>query len=173
MSEDGIPGRCFPVELNLGDDTPFSYWNQYDVLTPSAWVSAEVYYGWDGDKTWSAPSETIPDRMVAWVEMRTTKQGVYACANGGNATHPGYCKCAEGWVGFDCRIPVCRQGYFEEGQDGRDPYWSDEYPEWAGHIVGQGGYECSLRAWTEWEYKKCKDGKCDNFVFEHTNYYTR
>lgn len=74
MSENGVPGRCFPVELNLGDDTHFSYWNQYDVISPSAWVSADVYYGWDGQHEWAAPSETVPDRMVAWVELRTTKQ---------------------------------------------------------------------------------------------------
>ncbi len=56
-------------------------------------LQAEVYYGWDGDKDWSAPKFTVPDRMVAWVEYRNVTQGVYVCANGGNATHPGYCKC--------------------------------------------------------------------------------
>lgn len=23
------------------------------------------------------------------------------------------CVCADGWIGFDCRIPVCKQGYYE------------------------------------------------------------
>lgn len=39
--------------------------------------------------------------------------------------------------------------------------------------MGQGGYECSIRAWTEWEFKKCADGRCKNYIFEHTNYFSR
>ena len=27
------------------------------------------------------------------------------------------CACADGWIGFDCRIPVCEQEYYEQSQE--------------------------------------------------------
>ena len=260
---EGLHSRCFPMELPIHFNSHFSYWNQYDVYSPSAYRSADVLYGWDGDQIWSAPgmytsrdafnklpknangqvqkaqwnqgwkkagiSEALTkligksdkkldgvfdsfdtngdgiltfaefahglgasaDRQVAYVELRTVTQGVYVCANGGNVTRPGYCQCPRGWVGFDCRIPVCRQGYFEEGDDARFPLWGERYPDWydgwaakpneyppnatTGRAFrhGQGAYECSLRAWTHWEFKNCSEGKCKNRVFEHTNFHTQ
>ena len=38
---------------------------------------------------------------------------MYICANGGNCTAPDTCRCAHGWAGFDCRTPICGQGYYE------------------------------------------------------------
>jgi len=68
-----------------------------------------------------APNSTQPwvyshDRQVALVEWVNTTQGVYVCANGGNCTAPDVCVCANGWSGFDCRTPVCEQGYYETDQ---------------------------------------------------------
>ena len=51
------------------------------------------------------------DRQIALVELLNVTQGVYVCANGGNCTAPDVCVCAPGWIGFDCRTPVCSQGY--------------------------------------------------------------
>ena len=27
------------------------------------------------------------------------------------------CACADGWIGFDCRVPVCEQEYYEQNQE--------------------------------------------------------
>ena len=43
-------------------------------------------------------------------------QGRYKCANNGICIAPDVCACAKGWMGFDCRVPICEQGYFEETQ---------------------------------------------------------
>lgn len=111
--------------------------------------------------------------QVAWAELRRVRQGVYVCANGGNCTAPGICRCPPGWVGFDCRTPVCRQGYFEEGQDGRAPLNAHRHPGWAGHAAGQGAYECSIRAHTQWEWRWCSGGQCAQYVHNHPNFYSR
>ena len=47
------------------------------------------------------------------MELNNVTQGVYICANGGNCTAPDTCRCAHGWAGFDCRTPICGQGYYE------------------------------------------------------------
>ena len=65
----------------------------------------------------TGPWEYRPDRQVANVEWLNVSQGVYVCANGGDCVSPGVCKCAEGWMGFDCRTPICLQGYYFEDQD--------------------------------------------------------
>ena len=54
---------------------------------------------------------------VALVELKEVSQGSYMCANGGNCIAPDKCACAKGWIGFDCRVPVCEQGFYEPYQD--------------------------------------------------------
>lgn len=54
--------------------------------------------------------------QVALIEWRNVTQGVYVCANGGNCTAPDICQCAPGWIGFDCRTPVCTQGYYNQSK---------------------------------------------------------
>jgi hypothetical protein len=54
---------------------------------------------------------------VALVELKEVSQGSYRCANGGKCIAPDKCACAKGWIGFDCRVPVCEQGYYEPHQD--------------------------------------------------------
>ncbi len=34
-------------------------------------------------------------------------EGCYRCANNGLCIAPDVCKCSEGWIGFDCKTPVC------------------------------------------------------------------
>ena len=55
------------------------------------------------------------DLQVALIEWRNITQGAYVCANGGNCTAPDVCECAPGWMGFDCRTPICTQGYYDPG----------------------------------------------------------
>lgn len=57
------------------------------------------------------------DRQVAAVELRNHTKGIYICANGGNCSAPDTCRCADGWSGFDCRTPICEQGYYVENQE--------------------------------------------------------
>lgn len=156
---------------------------------------------------WDAPAATTLDRQVALVQFTEILQGVYTCANGGDCIAPDVCRCKPGWVGYDCRIPVCRQGYFEEGQDGRQRLWAEEgaggpyegpynndwrpidingqkvphyFSHWhdGDHVngqldgKGQGGYECSIRSNTQWEWRRCKDGTCTTYLQEHPNYYS-
>ena len=56
------------------------------------------------------------DRQLALVDWLNVSQGVYVCANGGNCSAPDICECAPGWIGFDCRTPVCTQGYYQPNQ---------------------------------------------------------
>jgi hypothetical protein len=57
------------------------------------------------------------DRQVALVEMRNVLQGSYKCANNGKCVAPDTCACSKGWMGFDCRVPICEQGYYESSQN--------------------------------------------------------
>jgi len=59
----------------------------------------------------------LVDRQVAAVELRNHTRGVYVCANGGNCSAPDTCRCAAGWSGFDCRTPICEQGYYVADQE--------------------------------------------------------
>ena len=56
------------------------------------------------------------DRQIANVAWYNITQGVYVCANGGDCVKPDVCRCADGWMGFDCRTPICHQGYYTSNQ---------------------------------------------------------
>lgn len=144
-------------------------------------------------------------------------QGEYKCANGGKCIAPDTCSCKIGWIGFDCRTPVCDQGYYQAGQRSFVKGMNDEFelqvfqnflsqnqtyrldpfgngysnpiyetvterfvdafeivrksekrggePYISNVLEPQGGYQCSLRAYTEWE--------SPDFLFEHPNYFSR
>jgi len=76
---------------------------------------------------WSAfagptDGQTLPwyyayDRHVAALEWHEVTQGYYVCANEGKCVAPDTCQCAPGWMGFDCRTPVCTQGYHVASQE--------------------------------------------------------
>eukprot|EP00924_Labyrinthula_sp_SR-Ha-C_P014134 snap_masked-scaffold_77-processed-gene-0.38-mRNA-1 protein AED:0.12 eAED:0.12 QI:0/-1/0/1/-1/1/1/0/1936 len=115
------------------------------------------------------------DRHIALAQKRLVPQARYSCGNGGMCYSPGLCNCTAGWVGFDCRTPVCTQGYFMPSNEGlvhvenvsfdfEDPVSlaSMSLPELYEH---QGLYQCSVRAYTQWEN--------DRYVHEHPNYFSR
>ena len=118
---------------------------------------------------WSPPlsSRALPDRQVAWVVWAAVTQGVYVCANGGNCTAPDYCVCAPGWVGFDCRTPVCAQGFYYPRDFGGDgpSYANPALPE-------QGQYVASLRTLTLWERPDTPGRKFDAYMHDHPNFHS-
>ena len=177
-------GPCVLLELMLTASTPFSYElaNESGAVSPFYRVQAPLPYSWNawmpgpytkadlitGINGWATATAASSDRIVAVTQLRRVPQGRYVCANGGNCTAPDTCKCASGWIGFDCRIPVCEQGFFVDNDGGgRVPLHDnlgnvqsvDEAYE------GQGMYECSIRSVTEWENPE--------YIHDHPNYYSR
>ena len=71
----------------------------------------------EGGKDRTRPWNHASDRQVAFFELHNVTQGVYVCANHGNCTAPDVCRCEEGWGGFDCRTPICTQGYYFPEQE--------------------------------------------------------
>jgi hypothetical protein len=124
------PDRCDIFEVRDDAYTRFQYarednsttaYHRYTPLTPYGWNATgwpwRAYVGAaDGGAGRSRPWNRRSDRQVAFFEYHNVTQGVYACANGGNCTAPDVCRCAEGWSGFDCRTPICDQGYYVEDQ---------------------------------------------------------
>ena len=224
------PDRCSWIEIREDAITQFAYARETNGTTKDARYTPTTPYGWnatghpwrafagpdDGGPTKTQPWHRTSDRQVAWVEWSNVTQGVYVCANNGNCTAPDVCVCAEGWIGFDCRTPVCTNGYYESDQTAfvsgtedanevvyferfMDPNmtayrrtWPYSNPDFVlveesfasfDSVVraavsktgvryrsldgggGQGGYRCSIRAYTEWESPAT--------VFDHVNFYSR
>ncbi|KAA0152321.1 hypothetical protein FNF29_03887 [Cafeteria roenbergensis] len=159
-----VPPRCMLLELDVSAVTFFRYETEYDNVT-GYWRRAPLRpYGWGPSNTshvWSSPSASASDRQLALAQFQRETQGVYVCANGGNCTAPGVCKCAPGWAGFDCRTPVCDIGYFFRDRVSLHPL-----------TTGQGTYSCSERAVTVWENPRTA-WKFRGYVHEHPNYYSR
>lgn len=120
---------CAPLEIGEDVVSPFEYLRADGSVTGPARYTPLDPFGPVADVEEGQPREpfntfleptrgrTPPyvydhDRQVAMVSWREVTQGRYVCANGGNCTSPGVCVCAYGWVGFDCRTPVCHQGYY-------------------------------------------------------------
>jgi hypothetical protein len=132
--------KCFLIELRADIVSPFQYiksfdnnttsFQRYTDITPNDWFSEQP-------QDWNALVEphhnhTSPwtfklDRQVALVELRNVIQGSYKCANQGKCVGPDTCACPDGWIGFDCRTPVCTQGYFEPNQKRYVSGVNDEY----------------------------------------------
>jgi len=117
------------IEIRVDAVTMFNYLRSADnSTTPYRRYSPVTPYGPSSayELPWNAfvqprDGNTQPwyyalDRQVALVELRRVAQGSYACANGGKCVAPDVCACAYGWIGFDCRVPVCEQGFYEESQ---------------------------------------------------------
>uniref|UniRef100_K3X6C8 EGF-like domain-containing protein n=1 Tax=Globisporangium ultimum (strain ATCC 200006 / CBS 805.95 / DAOM BR144) TaxID=431595 RepID=K3X6C8_GLOUD len=185
--------RCMFVEVGATALTNYQYMDEtngtsgffrFSPNVPYRWnaSNAAVWRGIAGPEVGFSPPFTITsDRQVALVERRDMVQGVYACANNGNCIAPDVCECAAGWIGFDCRTPVCSQGYYVPTQltfVGADPVEAahpqhpvsnptytalveaidyDSYTtttETRGslrYLPEQGGYACSIRSITQWE----------------------
>lgn len=120
---------CMQIEIRKDAVSPFQYklaWDngttvhfRYSDPSPFGPTSKKVH-PWNAvlkprrDRT--GPWTYQEDRQIALVEYHNVTQGYYACANSGQCIAPDTCSCAEGWMGFDCRTPVCTQGYFEPKQ---------------------------------------------------------
>ena len=115
--------------LEMGDDavTQFQYLQEDNKTTPYAIYTPKTPFGpgatghqWRVPATnefgRAAPWTHQRDRQVALAELHDVRQGAYVCANGGNCSSPDVCSCAKGWIGFDCRTPVCEQGFYEPDQ---------------------------------------------------------
>ena len=167
------PGRCFLIEVLPDAILPFQRADHYGGLQPHWRFPPVRTYEWDGNNDWSAPSFTPRDRQVILVEWREIVQGTYVCANEGNCTMPDVCECENyNWGGFDCRIPMCHQGYMEPDFSRLNPtvhvsplihpdgtqLWKEKYPN-------QDTYQCSIRAYTPWENP--------NYLHRHPNYFSR
>lgn len=123
------PNRCTLVELGVDVVTQFPYVLAENTTTRYARYTPLGPYNWTANPKhpWSAydkptvlkaqPWDWTLDRQVAFLEWHNVTQGVYVCANGGNCSAPDVCQCAPGWSGFDCRTPICRQGYYKPDQE--------------------------------------------------------
>ena len=161
---------CTAVELPSALRTPFRLQRVDGSLSDYARWSRITQYGWGGAHAWSAPAATSNDRQIAAVSWVAVPQGAYECANGGACTAPDYCVCAPGWTGFDCRTPVCAQGfYYPRDADPAAPgrYADPRFPE-------QGTYVTSRRTLTPWEHPPTPGGKYRaGYMHEHPNFRSR
>ena len=110
------------IELEPDVISPFQYvnsssnsttaWRRYSPLTP--FDNSNADFPWNAIITpkvgFTGPWEYQHDRQVAMVGLFNVSQGAYWCANSGKCIAPDTCACAKGWMGFDCRVPICEQG---------------------------------------------------------------
>lgn len=227
-----VPKGCTNIELPITYKIPFQLLYSDNSTTPFSRYSPNVPYtnnltnAWGGYQEPTAghtgPWRYINDRQIPYVTYVNYSQGRYVCANDGVCTAPDICSCAKGWSGFDCRTPICEQGYYHPDQPkyvsglstydevvifesylGNNSYrlrWPYSNPNYSvqfeqyvdeGNVTRkqvafdgerylgpvnitdflnisesyQGGYRCSIRAWTQWEN--------EHFVFQHPNFYSQ
>ena len=120
------PNQCMNIELSTSYKIPYQLLRSDGTTTGFPRFSPNTPYTSDDRNPWrgfvnftanhTGPWTYIPDRQVPNVNWLNVSQGVYVCANGGSCLTPGVCACASGWIGFDCRTPVCDQGYFNQNQ---------------------------------------------------------
>lgn len=120
------PTQCMNIELPLTFKVPFQllYSNgnntgypRYSPFTPYTSNSTNPWRGYFAPTNGhTGPWTYSPDRQVAYVNWLNQSQGRYLCANGGVCVSPEICACAPGWSGFDCRTPICEQGYYKTEQ---------------------------------------------------------
>ncbi|KAF4033201.1 LCCL domain-containing protein [Phytophthora infestans] len=203
---------CLLIELSDDALTHFQYLSELNETSDFYRFAPVQPYGWDTAAPWrgiskpeegfSPPFLLTSDRQVALVERRSIVQGVYVCAHGGSCVAPDVCECVSGWAGFDCRTPVCSQGYFSPSQVTylaaepstathlRQPVTNPTYTATVEQIgytqvtvateirggvrykPAQGGYACSIRSITKWEKPVTADGS-PAYFFNHPNYYSR
>jgi hypothetical protein len=116
------PDRCMQIELPTDYIIPFQLLKADGGTTPNIRYSDITPYENNPSNSWygflnpvvnrTGPWEFLEDRQIAYVQWLSVTQGVFVCANGGNCTSPDICECASGWTGFDCRTPICTQGYY-------------------------------------------------------------
>ena len=139
---------CSIIEIDPNITTQFRYFASSDNVTSFMRNSRKTPFP-------EGLPETEPDRQLALVSLRLFTEGRYACANSGNCVAPDTCACSPGWTGFDCRIPICRNGYFDPER--RAQQWN---------------YFCSLRPLTIWENFDTLTGKFPGSIHEHPNFFS-
>ena len=120
------PESCMMLELGENAITHFQYLSSLDNSSTSYYRYSPAFpYDWYSIERlpWNAFDSPEPqiahpfkhrlDRQIALAAYRNVTQGAYMCANGGQCVSPDVCSCQKGWIGFDCRVPVCEQGYYE------------------------------------------------------------
>lgn len=120
------PDQCMMIELPIRYKLPFELLKADNTTTGSRRFSPFTPYESNDKNPWkgylsptsghTGPWAYFADRQIAYVNWLNVSQGVYVCANGGNCTAPDVCECAPGWAGFDCRTPICDQGYWYPNQ---------------------------------------------------------
>ena len=121
------PNECMNIELPTSFKVPFQlvYADgtttgnlRYSPITPYESYYKNEWRGYTYNRTdgHTGPWTYEADRQVANVNWFNMSQGTYVCANGGKCINPDICACAPGWIGFDCRTPVCNQGYYQSQQ---------------------------------------------------------
>eukprot|EP01038_Epipyxis_sp_PR26KG_P004469 gene4469-6320_t len=120
------PNQCMNIELPLDYKIPFQLLNSDNSTTGYVRYSKYSPYTSNNQSAWrgyyfptaghTGPWTYAVDRQIANVQWLNVSQGVYVCANGGDCIEPNICSCAEGWIGFDCRTPVCTNGYYKSNQ---------------------------------------------------------
>lgn len=120
------PTQCMNVELPIWFKAPFQLLYSDNTTTGDVRYSPFSPYTTNPANPWrgyleptsgrTGPWTYTPDRQVANVNWLNVSQGVYVCANEGSCVSPGVCSCAYGWSGFDCRTPICSQGYYTANQ---------------------------------------------------------
>lgn len=127
------PNQCMNIELPINFKVPYQLLFSDNTTTGHVRYSPISPYTSNPNNAWrgytqptvgrTGPWTYQPDRQVANVNWLNVTQGLYVCANGGACIAPDVCACAEGWIGFDCRTPVCNQGYY--------------FPEQTDYVSGQ------------------------------------
>ncbi|KAL7552581.1 hypothetical protein ACHAWF_015815 [Thalassiosira exigua] len=120
------PEACMMLELQRDAVTHFQYlsswdnattpYHRYSPLSPYDWLSKDrlPWNAFDSpEPQLTQPYKYELDRQVAYATYQNVTQGAFMCENGGRCVSPDVCSCPKGWVGFDCRTPVCEQGYYE------------------------------------------------------------
>lgn len=121
------PNQCMNIELPINFKVPFQLLFSDNTTTGNVRYSPISPYESNPHNAWkgyfmptighTGPWTYRPDRQVANVNWLNVTQGLYVCANGGACIAPDVCSCAPGWIGFDCRTPVCSQGYYFPEQE--------------------------------------------------------
>lgn len=116
------PDRCMQIELPTDYIIPYQLLKADGTTTPNIRYSDITPYENNPNNMWygymeptvnrTGPWTFKEDRQIAYVQWLNVTMGTYVCANGGNCTSPDTCECADGWTGFDCRTPICTQGYY-------------------------------------------------------------
>jgi hypothetical protein len=120
------PLQCMNIELVssyklpfqlLKDDNSSTAYRRYSDVYPYPTNPLNPWRGYENPTAGhTGPWTYSTDRQVALVSWKNISQGVYVCANGGRCVAPDICECAAGWIGFDCRTPVCSAGYYRPEQ---------------------------------------------------------